>query len=271
MKYLLIACCMFFSCKAEPTSLKNSSGTTIETRFKTPAGTKRTVENDSSFAHYLRTLPLKKDGAQVTYFDGALKPNNYIYDAVVKLPIGDKDLHQCADAVMRLRGEYLYKNKQYSKLHFNFTNGFKCSYDKWRQGFRVGIKGNKTWWKKSASPSTTYATFWKYMEQVFMYAGTYSLDKELKSATQSDIAIGDIYIQGGFPGHALIVVDKAVDTTSGEIYFMLAQSYMPAQEIQILTNQMDLKISPWYKYKALDYLETPEWDFEWSERKRFSN
>lgn len=271
MKYLLFLLFIIFSCSAETTILKNSSGNTILKRFRPPSGTKRSDEKTDSFAHYLRTLPLKEDGATVTYFDGSTKSNNFIYDAVVNLPIGKKDLHQCADAVMRLRGEYLYRNKDYSALHFNFTNGFTCSFDKWRKGYRVGIKGNKTWWKKSASPSSSYETFWNYMEQVFMYAGTYSLNKELISASESELAIGDVFIQGGFPGHALIVVDKAVDTTSGEIYFMLAQSYMPAQEIQILSNQMDLKISPWYRYRSLDYLETPEWDFEWSERKRFKN
>lgn len=269
MKHLLLILMLLVSCKADTTSLKKSSGRTVMERFSPPLGTKRSDESEESFAHYLRTLPLKKDSSFVHYFDGGIKPNNYIYEAVIDLPIGTKDLHQCADAVMRLRGEYLYKEKKFDKLHFNFTNGFTCSFNRWRKGERIGIKGNKTWWKKSASPSESYQTFWKFMEQVFMYAGTYSLNKELHSVSDSTVAIGDVFIQGGFPGHALIIVDKAIDTTTNEIYFMLAQSYMPAQETQILTNQMDLKISPWYRYKALDYLETPEWDFEWSERKRF--
>lgn len=269
MKILLCCVLFFFSCKGEKRPIKNPLGKTVQERFSPPEGCTRVEVKEGSFAQYLRSLPLKKDSSLVILYDNTPKDNQSVHEAVVELPIGKKDLHQCADAVMRLRAEYLYRTKQYDKIHFNFTNGFTCAYSRWRNGERIGVKGNKTWWKKSKQPSDSYETFWAYMEQIFLFAGTYSLDKELQSVKDEPLEIGDIFIQGGFPGHALIVIDKAVDTTTKDIYFMLAQSYMPAQEIHILKNRVDPKTSPWYKEFALDYLETPEWDFEWSERKRF--
>jgi hypothetical protein len=71
--------------------------------------------------------------------------------------------------------------------------------------------------------------------------------------------IGDVFIQGGSPGHAVIIVDMAKNS-KGEKIFILAQSYMPAQETQILKNPNDTNSSPWYTLPT-STLETPEWDF----------
>jgi hypothetical protein len=141
---------------------------------------------------------------------------------VVDLPIGSKDLHQCADAIMRLRAEYLYYQKRYDDIHFNFTNGMRVDFNKWMQGYRIKVVGNKTSWIKKSSYSSNYDTFWEYMETIFMYAGTSSLSKELKTKANSLLEIGDIFIKGGFPGHAVIVVDKA-EAADGKVAFLLAQ------------------------------------------------
>lgn len=239
---------------------------TIETRFKVPNGYERTKESNGSFGAFLRNLPLKKAGSKVTYFNGSYKINKNVYSAVVDLPIGNKDLHQCADAVMRLRAAYLYSQKKYDAIHFNFTNGFRVDYSKWIQGYRIAIKGNKTFWVKKVKPANNAAVFWDYLEQIFQYAGTSSLANELKSIDVSKIEIGDVFIKGGFPGHAVIVVDMATNSNN-EKQFLLAQSYMPAQEIQILQNPNST--SSWYTNEILNELITPEWTFTKEQLKRF--
>lgn len=250
--------------------LVNPLGSIIATRFPPPLNFDRIVITDTnSFAYYLRHLPLKPDGAAVLYHNGQTKPNNGIYKAVVDLPIGKKDLHQCADAIMRLRAEYLFEQKTYQRIQFNFTNGFPVNYSIWRQGNRVVVDGNKTYWKKKTIPSNSYQDFWVYLETVFTYAGTYSLAKELKAVAINDLKIGDVFIQGGFPGHAVIVVDMAVHPNTGERLFMLAQSYMPAQELQILTNPLNSELSPWYTTNFDKILNTPEWAFSKENLKRF--
>lgn len=249
--------------------LINPEGSTVETRFLLPPEYERIKTEEKSFYRYLRELPLKPHGSEVLFFDGKIKENKNIYDAVVDLKIGDKDLHQCADAIMRLRAEYFYNNGLYDKIHFNFTNGFRAEYSEWTKGKRIVIKGNKTYWKQTASPSNTYNDFWNYLETIFTYAGTYSLSKELIPVNIDDLKSGDIFIQGGFPGHAVIVVDLAINSKTKEKIFLLAQSYMPAQEIQILKNPNDENISPWYSVNFDTDLITPEWKFQKSDLKRF--
>ncbi|QBN17551.1 DUF4846 domain-containing protein [Flavobacterium nackdongense] len=247
----------------------NLSGNTIQQRFQTPSGFVREVESKSSFGYFLRNLPLKPVGSNVLYYNGTGKYNQNVYEAVVNLPIGKQDLHQCADAVMRLRADYFYGQKQYDKIHFNFTNGFRVDYSKWAAGYRIAVKGNKASWVKTAKPSNSYETYWKYLETVFMYAGTASLEKELKAIKVTDVNIGDVFIKGGFPGHAVIVVDVAVNTKNNQKVMLLAQSYMPAQELQILKNPNNSSLSPWYSVDLGTTLKTPEWTFNSSQLKRF--
>lgn len=247
---------------------QNILGNVVKKRFLIPQRYSRVEVESNSFGEYLRNLKLKPAGSLVKYFDGSTKSNYDVYEAVVDMTIGNKDLHQCADAVMRLRAEYLWENKRYNQIHFNFTNGHKVEYKEWMNGKKMNIKGNKTWWTQKTEPSNTYNDFWKYMELIFTYAGTASLEKELKSISLNEAKIGDVLIQGGYPGHAVIIIDKAFNDTTGESIYLLAQSYMPAQEIQILKNPTNSLLSPWYKFEEGE-IYTPEWTFKSDNLRRF--
>ena len=158
----------------------NEQGTSILTRFNPPPGFVRIAVNEHSFAHYLRHLPLKPAGSKVKYYNG-MEKGDYAYIAVVNMNISPKDLQQCADAVMRLRGEYFYAQKEYDSISFTLTNGFKACYTEWMKGNRIIVNGNTTRWQKAAEPSNTYKDFRSYMDLVFTYAGTLSLSKTLYS------------------------------------------------------------------------------------------
>ncbi len=244
-------------------------GMTVESRFPAPAGYVRDSEPPGSFAAYLRSLRLKPQGAEVKLFDGRVKPNDGVYAAVVDLAIGRRDLHQCADAVIRLRAEYFFARGRHDDIRFRFTSGFMAEYSRWRQGERIVVNGNVARWVRSGRPGDDYRSFWRYLEMVFAYAGTASLAEELVDVTDGSPAIGDIFIQPGHPGHAVIVIDKAVDRTHGRTVFLLAQSYMPAQEIQVLENPADPRLSPWYASGYGGVLLTPEWTFRTGDLKRF--
>ncbi len=284
LTFLIILGCMFTAC-SQPTSDSipqndstentessveefNPDGMTIQTRYNTPSGFERISVDTSSFGHYLRNLPLKSADEEVTYYNGGKKPQGRVYRSVVDLPIGNKNLHQCADAVMRFRAEYLWSTGQHNKIHFNFTNGFRVDYSKWLAGNRMVVSGNKTYWSPGAARSNTYSTFWKYMELIFNYAGTLSLEREMHYRPLRDMEIGDVLIQGGSPGHAVIVVDMCENKETGEKRFMLAQSYMPAQETQVLLNPEESNTS-WYKLNDSGGIFTPEWTFNSENLKRF--
>ncbi|WP_228054908.1 DUF4846 domain-containing protein [Kordia antarctica] len=233
-------------------SLIHPEEKTIETRFNTPKNYTRIPLEATHFGTYLRNLPLKSFNSPVKYFDGREKPNNNVYISVVDMEIGTRDLQQCADAVMRLRGEFLFEQKRLNDIHFNFLSDGKPRY-----------------FKKYANGDHSYKKFRKYMNYIFAYANTASLRLELTRVVDiKDIQVGDVFIQKGNPfGHAIIVVDVAKNE-QGEKIFMLAQSYMPAQETQILVNRQNSQLSPWYKAEKGE-LHTPEWTFESSDLRRF--
>ena len=248
--------------------LIDRNGKTIRERINPPAGFTRVKAADGSFGQYLRDLPLKPPGSKVKYYNGSVKPGK-VYEAVVDLDVGDRDLQQCADAVIRLRAEYLYGKGLYDRIRFNFTNGFNADYATWRQGNRIVVEGNRAYWVKRTGTSGDYGSFRQYLDMVFAYAGTLSLAGEMKKAPLAEMKIGDVFLKGEDPGHCVMVVDMAENSVTGEKIFMLAQSYMPAQDIHILKNPRNEEISPWYPLNFGDTLSTPEWIFNKNQLVRF--
>lgn len=104
-----------------------------------------------------------------------------------------------------------------------------------------------------------------------MYAGTASLSKELTTFPFLSLQPGDVFIQGGSPGHAVIVADVAIHPKTKKKVFLLAQSYMPAQQIHLLTNPANRDLSPWFELSesVSGKLLTPEWIFAENNLKRF--
>ncbi|WP_036099414.1 DUF4846 domain-containing protein [Leptotrichia sp. oral taxon 215] len=249
------------------TKAVNPDGMTIETRYNAPAGYKRVAVEKGSFGDFLRNQKLKPYGEKALYYNGQAKRSEGIYDSVIDVEIGDRDLHQCADAIMLIRAEYFYQKKEYDKINFNFVSGFNAQYSKWMQGYRINPNGKGSYYKK-ASPSNTYKDFRSFMNIVFGYAGTLSMEKEMKPQSLENMKIGDVFIMGGSPGHAVIIVDMA-ENDKGEKIFMLAQSYMPAQQTQILINPADRNMGVWYSLKGKTVLETPEWRFPLEKLRKF--
>lgn len=209
----------------------------VTTRFALPTGYTRQTNPPQSFGNYLQNLPLKPAGTHTKTYRGTIANTDAYTAAVVDMSVGKEDLQQCADAVMRLRGEYMYQQKRYNEIGFHFVSGFYCDYIHYANGYRYH---NDKWILKAAK-DYSYPNFMRYMQLVFAYAGTLSLDKELKLVTNAgDLKAGDIFIHGGSPGHCFVVMDVAVNSAHQKI-FMLAQSFMPAQDIQVLKYQ-----SPWF-------------------------
>ena len=249
-------------------ALISKEGKTVIERIKTPPGFERAALDTNSFGYFLRNSKLLAHGSPVKLHDGTNKWNQNIHAAVLDVSVGKKDLQQCADAVMRLRADFLWNKKKYTEISFNFTNGFKADYIRWANGERIKVDGNKVSWYNGAAKDYSYENFLKYLERVFMYAGTLSLEKQLQKRELKELTVGDVFIRGGSPGHAMIVVDVAINK-KGDKIFLLAQSYMPAQSIHIVKNNQNSNLSPWFKVSEETKLYTPEWIFEWNQLKRW--
>jgi len=234
-----------------------------------PLGYERVMIDDDSFPCWLRRLRLKKD-KRVFLFNGLLKDDQSVQFAVLNEKTGNKDLQQCADAIIRLRAEYYFSQGKYDSILFSATNGTLLSFSKWRTGTRYHLSGNKlnTIFINTFSNDIN-TDFENYLETVFLYACTYSLASELQYVTSiNKIEAGDVFIKPGFPGHAMIVVDVCINK-KGKKLFMLAQGYMPAQDMHIVVNPMDKALNPWYEVPDGYEIITPEWKFTNAQLKRW--
>lgn len=249
-------------------SFIDTEGSTLATRINPPENFERIPEDEKSFTTFVRNLTLKSDGSPVLLYNGEEKSNQSDHVAVFDIGVGDKDLQQCADSIIRIYAEYYWSIGEYDKIAFHLTNGFLMEYKKWREGYRLSVNGNNTSMVKSAEYNDSYDNFLSYLEIVFMYAGTLSLNAESTAMDLNDISPGDIFIKGGSPGHCVLVID-IVQNSDGEKAFLLAQGYMPAQEFHVLKNPIHGE-DPWYYSKEITYpLLTPQWTFEDGSLKRW--
>jgi hypothetical protein len=214
----------------------------LAARIAPPSGARRVPLPPRSFGDWLRHLPLLPEGTAVRLFDGRLKARKDVHAAVVDLDVPRRDLQQCADAIMRLRAEYLLAIDRPERIAFHPD---------------IGTPRALTY--RGASR----ADFMRYLIRVFAEAGSASLQAELP-LRRGPVQPGDLLIQGGHPGHAVLVLDVAEQGAGPgrRRSLLLGQSFMPAQQFHVLRNLGDPTLSPWFDEAALDTaqgLATPEW------------
>lgn len=240
-------------------------------RIAPPSGYQRIPLAADSFGAWLRQLPLRAGRSTVHLHDGSAKPDQSLHVAVLDIDTGRADLQQCADAVMRLRAEYLFSRGRAQEVCFHAASGDALPYAAYRKGLRPP-PGRGSPWTPRAAPDASWAGFRSYLDRVFNIANSASLSRELiKVGDSRAIEPGQVFIESANArryGHAVIVLDVA-ENAAGERVFVIAQSYMPAQDIHVLINPGDPQLSPWYRAPANGSLASPEWAFPASSLKRF--
>jgi hypothetical protein len=243
-------------------------GEGLSERFPPPPGFAREAATEGSFGHWLRNLPLLPGRPAVLLHDGRPKGNQEAHAAVVDIDVGRRDLQQCADAVMRLRAEYLFATGRAAEVTFRTTSGDPLPFARWRRGERPRLSGQRLRWGAEAAEDGSHAAFRRYLDVVFTYAGSQSLSGELATVPLGELQAGDVLIRGGFPGHAVLVLDTARHPATGQRVYLLAQSYMPAQQIHVLRNPRR-EADAWYELRPGQDVVTPEWTFRPTELRRF--
>lgn len=231
----------------EKESKSFTPGNTVKTRYELPQGYHRVKTESGSFEEYLQNLPLKPIGYSTHLYDGSFK-NRKIATSVIDLDIDSVDLQHSADAIIRLRAEYLYKTGQFDKISFIFNDGFQCDYTKWAQGFRVRSDGKRTRWYKADDKAEDYSypTFREYLRTVFAHTDERTLAKEMRDAQEDEFGIGTVIFDRKNPRNVAIVVDMLERDTIRYGYeldnaevVLLAQGGNPAQEIEIIRGNGD--------------------------------
>lgn len=216
----------------------NKDGTTVKTRFIPPDGYTRVEAEAGSFAEYLQNFTLKAYGENAYYYDDTVNESAGVHGVFDQ---NTSRWQQCADSYMRMRAEYLFQKGEYDKISFNFTNGFPCEFSKWRQGERVQINGNKCTWVKKKDPSDSQETLDAYMDLVYQYANTESLQNQLTPVSPKDVQIGDVFVITSYQmktdlGHAAFVVDMA-QNDAGEKLYLIAEGTTPASQIYVVASE----------------------------------
>ncbi|GAA4240648.1 DUF4846 domain-containing protein [Winogradskyella damuponensis] len=252
----------------ETPSLVNRDSLTIASRVNLPEGYKRVAYKKGSFQDYLRNYKLKPFGSEIINYDDT----HYFWQGghigILEVPVPKNGLQQCADALIRIRSEYLWDNNRKDEIGFNFTSGHYCSWTKYAEGYRPKINGNKVSFHKTARVNTSKDNFYKYLNLIYMYSGTLSLYNELEAVAAKDLKIGDMLIKGGSPGHIVMIADEVINE-SGEKLFLLFQGNTPAQSVHLVKNLEDSTLSPWYQLEDDTVISVSNYTFGNSKFVRF--
>lgn len=210
-----------------------------------------------SWPYFLQHLPTE-DKPIVDYRGRAISDQEK-HVAILTYDVGHTDLQQCADALMRLRAEYLFSRQKFSQIGFHFNSGDYYSWTDYRRGIRPVVTGNRIKFVRASLPSdSTHASLRAYLDIIFAYANTVSLCKELKNADR--LETGTIVIFPGHPGHCMIIADAALADKSDTVY-KLVEGYMPAQSIYVLSNPYEPELNPWYHLKQRGDISTASCTF----------
>lgn len=216
-RYLLVAVILLVSTPAFTASVGD---------LPVPQGYARAEVDDTSFTHYLRTIPVRQDG-QIKLWNGSTLPSN-TYDslAVLDIPLMfDEDLEQCADFTMRLWAEYHRESSQLNKLALFDFYGRAKPYSSAGKSFRDYLH-----WHMSYSNSYS----------IRLGANTVSSLQELRA--------GDMFVQNDSEediGHVSMVIDEVTDEHGNKL-FLIGYSYMPAQQFHIERAPEELGASGWF-------------------------
>jgi len=250
-------------------TLVNTSGLTVKDRVKIPEHFKRVVYSQESFQEYVRNYTLKAFGAKVINYTG--RP--YFYQSghigILDIPVPKNGLQQCADALIRIRSEYLWDTNNKGDIGFNFTSGHYCSWQKYAEGYRPKIDGNTVSFHKTRKRDHSKSNFYNYLNLIYAYSGTLSLNSELGEITSiENLKIGDMLIVGGSPGHVVMIAD-VIENETGEKRFLLMQGNTPAQSVHLLKNLDNTTMTPWYELKLNSEITIPGYTFAQSKFVRF--
>lgn len=227
-------------------NLINKDSLTIRSRVNVPEGYKRVDYPKGSFEEYLRNYELKPFVSKIINYD----QSEYFWQGghigILEIPVPSNGLQQCADALIRVRSEYLWDKNRKDEIGFKFTSGHYCSWQKYAEGYRPNINGNKVTFHKIAASDHSKINFYNYLNLIYTYSGTLSLYHELTAINDAaDLKIGDMMIKGGSPGHIVMICDEIINE-QGDKKFLLFQGNTPAQSVHLVRNLEDDVYTPWY-------------------------
>jgi hypothetical protein len=243
----------------------------LSTRIAAPTGFTRVKVARGSYAAWLRHLPLRPASTPVRSFAGRtiVAGSDPSLAAVVDLDLSPHDRQQCADTIMRLRGEHLFSVGKAAETRFLWAGGKRFGFADWRGGLRPVKQGRRWAFEVKAPPTDGYRAFRTYLEFMFSWTGTIHQIGEPRVRFE-DLQAGDFLIQGGSPGHAVVILDLArgAGGRANELRGLIGQGFMPAQDLHVLRGA---DRSAWFELRVDRAISIPLWggSFRWAQLRRF--
>ena len=203
----------------------------------------RIQTQENSFGETLRNLPLKPQYSDVlNYRNGVFKSGKDTAVAfVIDLEIKGRRLEQCMDILIRLYANYLWNTKQADKIKLPLPGGYWISWKDWKNGSRPAFKGINVHMQKSSEFDDSYPTFQSYLNTVYSESHTQQFYHALEVIKREEVQIGDIVIRKGTKGHAVMIVDLAIND-QGELIALIGNGDTPACQFFLLNHK---KNKPW--------------------------
>jgi hypothetical protein len=222
-------------------------------RIAMPTGYERAPVPDRSFAAWLRHLPMASEGTPVTTVTETvvLAADHPNLAAVVALRPRAERLLNGVNILIRLRAEYCWTARRTEGLVFHFTSGHLAGWRGWSLGDRPFVDGRDVAFRRVAGADESRDSFCMYLETVFRYASLPSLLADTRPADDRRIEAGDILVQRGRPGHALMVLDIATDAR-GRLRVLLGQGGRPAQAFHVLRSDAG---TAWFPFMQTGSIE----------------
>ena len=224
---------------------------TIAEAFPPPAGAER-VDADA-FGAWLKARRLAEPDRPVRTHDGQVVQRQGA--RVVELPLVRGDLQQCADSAIRLRAEWQRETGQ--DVLFHATSGDPLAWERWGKGERPREVDNRLVWTTGHGAGT-----WDgYLQKVFLWAGTRSLHAYDTVAAEGPPQPGDVLVQPGSPGHAVVLLDVA--RSADATYVLVGEGFMPAQDFHVEFGEH----AGWWRWD--DGVALPHWPLPASSLRRW--
>jgi hypothetical protein len=192
-----------------------------------PNGYTRVNYERSSFSNYVQHLPLKSENR---IFSHQNKDLTHWYESlgVIDKPLLFKDdLEQCADFTMRLWADYHKESGKLSTL------------------FLFNYSGSKVYFKDS------HLSYEKFLRKAFASSNSHSMKVGAKKISSAELVPGDLFVQNetGGIGHVSMILDHAKSPSKPDLY-LIAFSFMPAQEMHIEKAPANLGRQFWFEYQG---------------------
>ena len=232
----------------------------LEERFTVPPGHDRVPLEARGFGTWLRGLPIRLDRSGVRSYLGheVFAPAA----AVVALDLGEGDLQQCADTILRLHAEYLWASGRGDGAAYHLTSGDLWRFKDWVAGEVVTAQGSRVTRSPGPPRVAGHPSFRRWLQRLFVWAGSRSLATDSRPVGAFEaIRPGDLFLDPGSPGHAVLVLDVAA-VEGGPRVALLGQGFMPAQELHVLESSGPGVLGGvWFPLpeRAADTLVTPSW------------